>query len=522
MRRLAVQVIEPPNNHTFSPPLVSESHQLPPVVGHFALSDSALLSKESSLETLVVLPLPQFTSADQLYLAGGLRTLLGWSLQSPLQVHLVGQAMCIVRALLKAAPPMRRSPRPLRAHRFSATAMRLPEAYARALQSQSPGCSIGSATADVLRLLAPLLLQRLPRPPASSSAAASHALILDPTALVLEPPSHVLRHLMQWAPRWPHCIMTTSRVGIVGANPADEHDSSRLNSGASSAALLSGHYDIAGVMAVDLGCTHSSGWQRAFDLARRRRLAAHPMPSANCGAASMVREVSGYLNVAFADAIPRDAQPAIGLDVAMSGEMTDRQQAQRQSDRLQAQQQEEEEEEEGDVNEERWPATSDAERPRSGDDAATASPSSPHEVPPILKTPRSSSRLIGCEWAYQPAAHATLRHHTLVTASASEGFAALYVSCQHTNVHQAFAAAWGRAHGRAYADWPITCGCGVRVRVLLPPRDETGETIQVGVAMAAVSSAAISSGSSAAVSSAAFRRLEAMRSQLPTLFIEGG
>jgi hypothetical protein len=101
-------------------------------------------------------------------------------------------------------------------------------------------------------------------------------------------------------------------------------------------------------------------------------------------------------------------------------------------------------------------------------------PPEPPEPPPTI-APRHdiglASGLAPCEWAYQPASHAFRGHHRLVSLP-SEGVSSLYVTCMHSLVHQAFARAWSSAHDTLYAS--RRCGCGQRVRVLLPPRDESG------------------------------------------------
>ena len=87
------------------------------------------------------------------------------------------------------------------------------------------------------------------------------------------------------------------------------------------------------------------------------------------------------------------------------------------------------------------------------------------------------SGVLGCEWSYQPATHAAIGHHRLVTMR-SEGIASIYIVCFHHLAHQAFAWQWRSEHSRRYPEG-TRCGCGQRVKVLLPPRDETSSVLEV-------------------------------------------
>ena len=389
---LAIDLLPPPANYTV-PPLVDESSLLPPTVGFFRISHTA--NHRVPRIPPPTLLLPASSEPNAIMLAGALRSLFGW--QSALSVHLIGYARGIAHLLRAAAPSVRPSGvggdtlRALRQHRFSACAMRLHEAYVRALERRAPDCARATIVATVLRLLAPALLPQ-----------SSFVIAIDPLALFMDAPHRLFEQLRLSSRRRDH----TGRVRCARA----------ANLWASGGGAAGGDDAIIGI---DVQCAASAGWLAAA-LSELRTFMAAPA-IATCPRFRLLDEVASVQR-ASADNTESKLEEEVSDGV---GEMATVEKA---VDAL--------------------------------DDT-------------FDERDTSMAMRLGCEWSYQPVAHAVMGQHRLVTLH-SEGIA-LYTGCMHTVVHQAFAAQWRRAHGALYSG--TNCGCGQRVRVLLPPRDESGELL---------------------------------------------
>ena len=382
--------------------MASENGKIPENIGVFQTSLKCRPSVHAS-KILIVLPLPSVMSKDWELLPSALRQLLGWGTADPLHdcchVHLVGDAPSIMKALTVVS---RGDAEIFSSHSFSATALALPEKYVLALQKNMPDCSRNALPVGVLRLLAPALLQSL-------SKLHRQALVLDPAALLMEPPARILNQL--W-PQGPHdCI------GAAAAWPGISHPASSTATASASNMLLP---DLAGSIAFNVSC--APRWSRAAQLVLRHSLSRRPV-SGRC---------------------PRDLMTMA-------------------EDFLSA-----------------WSPPREAQAQES------------HQTPVVA----------GCEWNYQPDVHAGLGHHRLVTVF-SEGMSSLYVSCMHTVVHQAFAWQWERDHAKKYPAMR-NCGCGMRLRLLMPPRGEAGDLLPLHH-----------------LAATAPESLQTVREQLPALFVDG-
>ena len=252
-------------NRTTSPPWPSQLELPPGAAGHFRFV-RRLSAPASRRRTHVLLPLePAVLEVDGM--AAALRALLGWGTAAPLEVHFAGHTAAIVRALLVAAP-VRASAgtlRALRAHRFHAHPLALP--YGEALRDRYPRCAPSALFGQMLRLLAPALLPSWAR----------DALILDPLALVMLPPTRLMRHM-----RTEH-VRTEAHTAQAGAG-------SRCALGVADWRALAvvpdrPRFDTA-VLYMDLICARENGWLAAAGSATRRVLGSAPDSDARVGATS--------------------------------------------------------------------------------------------------------------------------------------------------------------------------------------------------------------------------------------------
>ena len=233
---LRVQLRSPPTNASLSlPPLIDESSSLRSRVGHFVVlqpGGSAAAASHSAGLLPVLLPVSaEELAACEQCTVGAWRSLLGWGSAAPLDVHLVGTAASLKLALRTVAPPQagRHLLRALRSHRFSACPLRLPAGYLDALRAAFPSCERGALTSGILRLLSPALL-----PPSS----ARYALIVDPLALHLGPPTRTwLARALHEPPARRYCAAAAAAYDAPG-----------------SAEL--------GLLALRLRCVRRSGWLR--------------------------------------------------------------------------------------------------------------------------------------------------------------------------------------------------------------------------------------------------------------------
>jgi hypothetical protein len=337
-----VVLTAPPSNASFSAaPLLSEAALLPTTAGYFRFVE--VESATSGLGALgasvpVLLALGSEGELPITLLAGALRSLLSWGTDAPLHLRLVGAAASIVHAL-RAAIPSQRAPgiggdthRAARAHQYSASAIRLPDPYVSALHARMPGCRSASVVAaQVLSLLAPVL----------APAGARQLLVLDPLALHMAPPTHLLRHAQRelrrsrGAPRAQCAIAAADGPGAPGTLPGLD----------------------AASLALDLACARSAGWVHGVQAALRSVLA-WPARTEGCPTALL-----GELAMACMD---RAAGGAVGAA------------------------------EEGEADERGDEGGDEAEEARGG---ATGLPSG------LADGPTAGPHVLGCQWGYQPASY---------------------------------------------------------------------------------------------------------------------
>ena len=224
----------------------------------------------------VLLPVESAVPEDRAA-AGALRSLLGWGSAAPLDVHLIGQAMSIIRVLTNAAPRAASASvlRSLKAHRWTVRALRLPDSFSGAMHAAFPSCAASALSGRLVRLFAPAFV----------AASASYALLLDPYALLMLPPLLLMQHLRAEAAaghsagsasRHAQCAYGTTDWLALAMRPAAPPPP-----------------DLA-LLYVDLSCARQAGWMGSLGSKLRRVLAGGGSAQLGCPGGALIGEVATH------------------------------------------------------------------------------------------------------------------------------------------------------------------------------------------------------------------------------------